>query len=692
MSHDRELEWALNASKEDQQRRREPETAATKAAYPDKNKPHQPTFVNRGSVLPPLWLIPGPLSKDSSKYIQLLPIESGRNGGSTRQFYGNMFRIYEWISFTLTFIHRNEFRSGSYQKTQTIELATKHLQFGQAFRDADSKFAIATNMYRLFDRTLRKYSELRASTELRSSANKMKIKVWDRLVELYAIIANHLQESHDWLMHLERNNGIGEVMEQSKVWRLFRGVWENWSADEFNALFDETKRKAVPGLSKEQADERIRSFLGSKINKRNTLRGVRNFLAGHKRKNRAASVIQRAVRRRGTRENDAFYRFLDAPDSPMDFNMDVNTDEFDPWKAWNDDHGDTHEQNEDHTQFDMDAPDEYAHFDADVPEQDTHATNEDEAASKISRNLRNLVRNKYIFRGSRPGYSHKAFVLWWYDSTDGSRGVLAQGILKKRQCQGTLPSGARCKTECVLGCEYCFFHLRDIKHLQIRQTFTTYPNTERRTELGLFALSKEGGVVFRAGDDIMDFLGDELTMAARQARYRNVEKTRYLIHLIQDSRNKHQIVYNDGTFLRTVASLAQHSDHPNAEIRAHNQRDAMTLFATQDIHNGEEITIPHRNGFNIDDPLPGTPFTLYFHTFQIRTPDRLPGQARLHKTYRSDNRDGRLQRPVTYYGTLPGEGDNTSKRYTMGGQKLGQRWDHRYINAPKRSRRYPVKL
>ena len=95
MSHDRELEWALNASKEDQQRRREPETAATKAAYPDKNKPHQPTFVNRGSVLPPLWLIPGPLSKDSSKYIQLLPIESGRNGGSTRQFYGNMFRIYE---------------------------------------------------------------------------------------------------------------------------------------------------------------------------------------------------------------------------------------------------------------------------------------------------------------------------------------------------------------------------------------------------------------------------------------------------------------------------------------------------------------------------------------------------------------------------------------------------------------------
>ena len=93
--------------------------------------------------------------------------------------------------------------------------------------------------------------------------------------------------------------------------------------DEFNALFDETTYKATnlneqPSLMREQADKRIRSFIGSKINKRKTLRGVRDFLTGHKR-NRAASVIQRAVRRRGTKEDEAFGRFLNAPDSHMDF-------------------------------------------------------------------------------------------------------------------------------------------------------------------------------------------------------------------------------------------------------------------------------------------------------------------------------------------------------------------------------------
>ena len=116
MSHDKEFEWALNASLEDQQRRREPETAATKAAYPERNKPHHPTFLNRRDVLPPMWLIPGTLSKDLTSYIQLLPMDTGQNGTSVRQFYGNIFRIYEWISYTLTSIHKNEFASGSHQK------------------------------------------------------------------------------------------------------------------------------------------------------------------------------------------------------------------------------------------------------------------------------------------------------------------------------------------------------------------------------------------------------------------------------------------------------------------------------------------------------------------------------------------------------------------------------------------------
>ena len=62
-----------------------------------------------------MWLI------DSTWYIKLLPMENEHNRTPIRQIYGNMFTIYKWISYTFTFIHKNEFASGSINKTPTIK-------------------------------------------------------------------------------------------------------------------------------------------------------------------------------------------------------------------------------------------------------------------------------------------------------------------------------------------------------------------------------------------------------------------------------------------------------------------------------------------------------------------------------------------------------------------------------------------
>ena len=84
-------------------------------------------------------------------------------------------------------------------------------------------------------------------------------------------------------------------------------------------------------------------------------------------------------------------------------------------------------------------------------------------------------------------------------------------------------------------------------------------------------------------------------------------------HLLTTDANQK---YNDGSFIRSVPSIAQHSANPNANIVQHPTTEELMLVATQDIHQNAKISVPFHNGFIPNQPNNlGAGWSPYFNTF-----------------------------------------------------------------------------
>ena len=190
------------------------------------------------------------------------------------------------------------------------------------------------------------------------------------------------------------------------------------------------------------------------------------------------------------------------------------------------------------------------------------------------------------------------FVLWRENVALGEKEILAEGLLRRRKC--TMPS---CKNWCVVGIEYCYFHLKSEKKLMVKQSMTSY------TQLGLYAYDANAGPnpVFQAGTNIIQFKGDPLTDADVLDKYHRIHHDAQLAphtypEILKHLRDhllttKPSQKYNDGSFIRMVASIAQHSANPNADIVQDRRTEELILIATQDIHQNAEILVPFHNGF-----------------------------------------------------------------------------------------------
>ena len=254
-----------------------------------------------------------------------------------------------------------------------------------------------------------------------------------------------------------------------------------------------------------------------------------------------------------------------------------------------------------------------------------------------------------------------------------------------------------CKNWCVVRVEFCYFHFKSQRHLSIHQS--TGPAW---FALGLFANNIDAGAttVFNTGDHIIEFKGDPLTDADVLNKYGRVvhhpfpaahtlpELLKHLIHHIRTTNNQR---YNDGTYIRTVASICQHDVNPNADIVQLPASENMMLVATRPIFHNNEIFVPYHNGFIPNQPSNlGPHLTLYFETYQIRTPRR-----DTPKGIKVDNRLA-VHRPVIHGGVLPGHPGNASQRYTqpIAGVSTydGQRWDRRYIHKRHNYGSYPGRV
>ena len=164
------------------------------------------------------------------------------------------------------------------------------------------------------------------------------------------------------------------------------------------------------------------------------------------------------------------------------------------------------------------------------------------------------------------------------------------GKLSNQQCMATSKAQVQCNNRTVIGAGLCWIHLLKQHNLAIRAA------THGK---GLFAV-KAGKpnfddqlIVFRNGDRILEYTGDELSNDELTERYGDSTAPYAMA--------KNKGLFIDAALLRGPASLANHSPKPNARAGVSN-RNTIVLTATRAIKHGQEILLNYDAGRRRGEP------------------------------------------------------------------------------------------
>lgn len=166
--------------------------------------------------------------------------------------------------------------------------------------------------------------------------------------------------------------------------------------------------------------------------------------------------------------------------------------------------------------------------------------------------------------------------------------------LESIQCEDKVASGARCKRKCVIGSPYCYTHLRAKHSLRIKAS--TIPNAGK----GLFADAPgedENAIVFARGEKIIGYFGEKINLQELNDRYGKYTAP-YGFQVVKDR------LYEDAALKRGVGSLANSKPtlkENNATIIIDQRRKVVSLRATKNIRNGQEIFCDYGDEYQFDD-------------------------------------------------------------------------------------------
>lgn len=191
------------------------------------------------------------------------------------------------------------------------------------------------------------------------------------------------------------------------------------------------------------------------------------------------------------------------------------------------------------------------------------------------------------------------FQLTW-KTPDGSTNPQGQFwcVLKCQRCTATTANnGRRCSRTTCIGAPYCWSHLRSVGHLRIK------PSTIPGGGKGLYVdSSRLRNPVFKTGDLIVPYYGEVITEAELDRRYGTGDHVTGP-YAANDSESG---VIEDAACVRGIGSLANGSVNgsppPNAELRIIPNRNALGLFALEDLNNGTEVIWDYGDDYRLDEP------------------------------------------------------------------------------------------
>jgi hypothetical protein len=176
--------------------------------------------------------------------------------------------------------------------------------------------------------------------------------------------------------------------------------------------------------------------------------------------------------------------------------------------------------------------------------------------------------------------------------------VTFRANLRGQRCIGHRRDGQRCARRSVIGCPYCFQHLRSDRHLRIKPS--SIPNAGK----GLYAedtTQAQNAIIFRRGDDIIEYIGENITRQQLNQRYQ-IHTAPYAIQVRGDD-NSNGPLYIDSALVRGVGSLSNHraGNHQNAKFVVNFRNNTAKLRAIKNILNNSEIFVNYGHQYQIHE-------------------------------------------------------------------------------------------
>jgi hypothetical protein len=177
--------------------------------------------------------------------------------------------------------------------------------------------------------------------------------------------------------------------------------------------------------------------------------------------------------------------------------------------------------------------------------------------------------------------------------------VTFRGNLRGQRCIGHRKDGIRCSRRSVIGCPYCYQHLKSDRHLRIK------PSTINNAGKGLFAEDSNqqpNDIIFRRGDNIIEYIGERIDDQELNRRYR-IHTAPYALE-VRGNNNRNGGLYIDSATVRGVGSLINHrtGNHANARFVLNRINNTARLEATKNIRNNREIFVNYGHAYRIHEP------------------------------------------------------------------------------------------
>ena len=173
--------------------------------------------------------------------------------------------------------------------------------------------------------------------------------------------------------------------------------------------------------------------------------------------------------------------------------------------------------------------------------------------------------------------------------------VTFRGDLRGQRCIGHCRNGRRCSRRSVIGCPYCFQHLKSDRHLRIK------PSTIHNAGKGLFAedsTQAPNAIIFRRNDNIIEYTGQNIDIDELNRRYHH-HTAPYALQV----RGDNDPLYVDAATVRGVGSLSNHraGNHQNARFVVNYQNNTARLRAIKNIRNGDEVFVNYGHQYRIHE-------------------------------------------------------------------------------------------